>query len=230
MFRPALKKFCKTLHFTRNFHILYSMKLSNKYTLVRIILAPVFLILFFLPNWFAKIPGFTGFEFLQKLTAVIMIPLLAFAEFTDFLDGYMARKRNEVSDFGKIFDPFADVILHVTTFSCFAVNGYLNSLVFILILYREFFMTFFRMVAAKKGVAIGARSGGKIKTVMYVVTGFLMLAVESCVRLELIVSEKILAGLDIGIFVFSIISLALAYISFFDYLKNFGSILKQEID
>ena len=55
----------------------------------------------------------------SKLSIIIAIPLLCFAEFTDYLDGHYARKHNEVSDFGKLFDPFADVVVHLGTFLCF---------------------------------------------------------------------------------------------------------------
>ena len=84
------------------------MKTSNKFTLVRIILAPVLFLIYFVPEWL-NIPDGT---FVTILSSCILIPLLAFAEFTDFLDGFFARRHNEVSDFGKMFDPFADVFLH----------------------------------------------------------------------------------------------------------------------
>jgi len=75
-------------------------------------------------------------------------------EFTDYLDGHFARKHNEVSDFGKLFDPFADVMVHLCTFLCFMFsvtgNGYMKPVIFVLIMYREMTMNFIRMVAAKK--------------------------------------------------------------------------------
>ena len=80
------------------------MTLANKFTLSRIILAPLFFIIYFAPSWF----GFPSF-----VSVCILIPLLVYTEFTDFLDGHFARKMKEVSDFGKIFDPFADILLHM---------------------------------------------------------------------------------------------------------------------
>src|SRR5574344_558107 len=114
------------------------MRTSNKITVARVVFAPFFFIVYFLPIW-------TGFG--AAASAYVMIPFLAIAEFTDFLDGYFARKNNEVSDFGKLFDPFADVVLHLTTFTCcmFSIvplNSYLPPYFFILIVYREFSMTF----------------------------------------------------------------------------------------
>ena len=197
------------------------MKTSNGFTLTRIIFAPIFFILYYIPIW-------TGC--FTKASLLIAIPLLCFAEFTDYLDGHYARKHNEVSDFGKIFDPFADVILHITTFACLmfttgSFNGYTPRLVFILIMYREMGQTFLRMVAAKKGVAIAARKGGKIKTVTYVVSGFYAIFLELLVRLEMV--PDFFGTLKIVSICLFVISVILSYISFIDYLIHFGKTLKE---
>lgn len=198
------------------------MKLSNKFTLARVLFAPVFLILYFLP-------GYLNNSLFSCITGWIMLPLLALAEFTDFLDGYTARKNNEVSDFGKNFDPFADVFLHITTLCCFAFSGYFNIICLILILYREFTMNFLRMVASKKGIAIAARKGGKFKTCLYIFTGFIMLAVESAKRIGFVLPENVSSVISIVMIVLSWLCVVAAYISFIDYLKNFGSVLKSEM-
>ncbi len=196
------------------------MKLSNKFTLSRIILAPIFFLLYFIPVWFGK-----G----NCVSVFIMIPLLAFMEFTDYLDGHYARKNNEVSDFGKLFDPFADVMVHLSTFVCFmfSVNGvgYMPVVVFIFILYREMIMNFIRMIAMKKGVAIAARKGGKLKTVVYVVSGFFALFLESLVRLN--ISIGCFGELRIISICLFVLCLILSYISFIDYLIHFGKLLKE---
>lgn len=198
------------------------MKLSNKFTLVRVIFAPVFFLLYFIPIWTGK------FTFLSLLIA---LPCLIFAEFTDYLDGHYARKHNEVSDFGKLFDPFADVILHLTTFVCFMKSAnpeisYLPVVILLLIMLREFSQNFLRMVAAKKGVAIAARKGGKFKTVMYVVSEFYALLLEILVRTENIPScWQTLKIISLILFIVCVIC---SYISFIDYLVHFGSILKSE--
>ena len=198
------------------------MKLSNKFTLVRVIFAPVFFLLYFIPIWTGK------FTFLSLLIA---LPCLIFAEFTDYLDGHYARKHNEVSDFGKLFDPFADVILHLTTFVCFmkSVNpeiSYLPIVIFLFIMLREFSQNFLRMVAAKKGVAIAARKGGKFKTVMYVVSEFYALLLEILVRTENIPScWQTLKIISLILFIVCVIC---SYISFIDFFVRFGSILKSE--
>lgn len=203
------------------------MKTSNKFTLSRIVLAPVFFLLYFIPLWTGKFAA---------ASVIIMIPLLAFMEFTDYLDGHFARKHNEVSDFGKLFDPFADVIVHLTTFVCFMfsvndanmpLHGYVPPVCFVLVMYREMTMTFIRMVAAKKGTAIAARKGGKFKTVMYVVAGFFALFLETLVRLGAIPScFNVLYIVSIALFIVCVIC---SYASFFDYLRNFGQIFKDQI-
>ena len=197
------------------------MKTSNGFTLTRILFAPIFFILYFIPIWTG---AFT------KLSLLVAIPLLCFAEFTDFLDGHYARKHNEVSDFGKIFDPFADVILHMTTFASLMfttgnLGGYTPVLVFILIMYREMGQTFLRMVAAKKGIAIAARKGGKIKTVSYVVSGFYALFLETLVRLDCV--PECFGTLRIIAICLFVLSLILSYVSFTDYLIHFGKTLKE---
>ncbi len=197
------------------------MKTSNGFTLTRILFAPIFFILYFIPIWTG---AFT------KLSLLVAIPLLCFAEFTDFLDGHYARKHNEVSDFGKVFDPFADVILHMTTFVSLMfttgnLGGYTPVLVFILIMYREIGQTFLRMVAAKKGIAIAARKGGKIKTVSYVVSGFYALFLETLVRLDCV--PECFGTLKIIAICLFVLSLILSYVSFTDYLIHFGKTLKE---
>lgn len=201
------------------------MKLSNKFTLCRIFGAPVIFLLYFIPVWTGRFAAASVF---------IMIPLLAFLEFTDFLDGFSARKNNEVSDFGKLFDPFADVFLHITTFTCLMLNGYagtsyMPSIVYILILYREFGMNFMRMIATKTGIAIAARKGGKFKTVLYIASGFYALAVEFAQRLGADIAGPlpVLKGVAAGLF---IACLAASYISFADYLIHFGSVFKKEAE
>lgn len=204
------------------------MKLSNKFTLTRIIFAPIFLLLFFLPSYLSKTFNIDTSLF-NAITGWALIPLLGFAEFTDFLDGFYARKRNEVSDFGKLFDPFADVFLHISILASFAVLGKFNFICLILIIWREITMNFLRMVATKKGVAIAARKGGKFKTCLYIFTGFVLLTVDCIARIGFEIPENVLFGVNIAVIVLGWLCVAAAYVSFIDYLKNFGSVLKDEM-
>ncbi|MEE0879784.1 MAG: CDP-diacylglycerol--glycerol-3-phosphate 3-phosphatidyltransferase [Treponemataceae bacterium] len=191
------------------------MKIADIFTLIRIVLAPVFLIIYFVPEWF-------GFG--SVLSVWILLPLVIFAEFTDFLDGYFARKTNQVSNFGKLFDPFADVILHLTVFFCYTISGYVSPFIMLLFAYREFGMLFVRLLAAQKGVAIGARKGGKFKTVLYVVAGFFSLFLECAKRLGYSLPENLMY---IG-YIFYIMGLIASYVSFIDYLVNFIPVIKKD--
>lgn len=206
------------------FYNKFIMRISNKFTLSRIILAPIIFIIYNIPGWF----GFENGSPAAIASVCIAIPVLAFAELTDYFDGHYARKLNDVSDFGKMFDPFADVFLHLSMFTCFVFSGYMPVVCYVLILYREFSQNFLRMVAAKQGTAIAARKGGKIKTVFYVASCFVALIQEALVRTELAsiwnLDMKFLLHVGQAFFVVCVI---LAYISFVDYLKNFGSILKK---
>lgn len=201
------------------------MKVSNRFTLIRVIFAPVFFLIFNVPIWLDS-------PTLKIISACIMIPLLALAELTDYWDGHYARKYNEVSDFGKIFDPFADVILNLTLFICAVASGYMPLVLFVLIFYREFCQTFLRMVALKKGVAIAARKGGKVKTVFYIISAFFFLTFESYLRFNFTfipesVNAIIVTALHYSTLTLFIICVILSWASFIDYIKSFYSVIKE---
>ncbi len=201
------------------------MKISNRFTLFRALFAPVFYLIYNLPLWL-------GSSSLSFASACIMIPLLAVAELTDYWDGHFARKNNEVSDFGKLFDPFADVILNLTVFVCAVSSGYMPAVLFMLILYREFSQSFLRMIALKKGVAIAARKGGKLKTVFYIISGFSFLTLESFKRLSISlipqeISSLIISVLSVFSLVLFIVCVLLSWLSFSDYIRSFYSLLKK---
>ena len=202
------------------------MKLSNRFTLSRALFAPVFFLIYNIPLW-------SNNENLVRISAFIMLPLFCIFQFTDFLDGFYARKSGEVTDFGKLFDPFADVILNLTLFVCiltssyssFFQNGYMPSWAFLLILIREYTMNFIRMIATSKGTAIAARKGGKLKTVFYITSGLFAVLIESLLRLNVDIASA-LEIVKIVLNVMFIICVVLSYISFFDYIIHFAKILK----
>ncbi len=194
------------------------MKKADFFTTVRIVFAPIFLVLYMFPVWTGK---------LAFLSACIMLPLLGFAEFTDFLDGFFARREHAVSDFGKLYDPFADVILHLTAFFCFAQTGYMPFVFLVLIFWREFGMLFIRMTAIRQGVAIAARKGGKLKTVLYISGILFSLAVESLVRLGCDLSASMNVLKIIAVCLFGAGTLA-SYVSFIDYLTHFKELFAKK--
>ena len=122
------------------------MNLPNKLTLLRIILVPICMALTLTNHFYWAL-------------AVFII-----ASITDFFDGYIARKYNLVTSFGKIMDPLADKILVFGALLCFLEMGFINSWCVIVILAREFFVTGMRVVAVDKGKVIAASWWGKVKT------------------------------------------------------------------
>ncbi len=128
---------------------------------MRLFLAPVFFVIYFLPEW-------TGAG--TVLFTWLLLAVYVCIEATDVLDGYIARRMNLVTDLGKVMDPFADVFSRITYFVCFALAGFMPSWVFLIILYRELGVTFLRMVLIRKGVAMGASVFGKLKAVIYAVS------------------------------------------------------------
>ena len=122
------------------------MNAPNILTIIRVILVPVFIVCFF-QNEYAAL-------------AVFII-----ASFTDFLDGHLARKNGQVTNFGKFMDPLADKLLVTSALVCMVQTGVVAGWMVIVILAREFAITGLRSVAASEGVVIAAAWSGKVKTV-----------------------------------------------------------------
>jgi CDP-diacylglycerol--glycerol-3-phosphate 3-phosphatidyltransferase len=184
------------------------MNLPNMLSFFRIILAPVFLIIYFLPKIYAS----------WTIPALWVIFIVS--EITDYFDGFAARKLNQTSDFGKFFDPFADTLVQITCFLCFIIDGVwsgmLPILLFLLVVYREFGILFIRNLMLKKGVILGARLIGKIKTVAYIIAVGAALLAVSIERLA--VYENFLPYFKTGALIIFAISVILAVVSFFEYL------------
>lgn len=146
------------------------MTIANRITVGRIATAPVIFAVYYVTQvkgW-APLPG---------LVAVWVLFLVS--EISDLLDGYIARKRGEVSDIGKLLDPFADVICRVTWFSLFTAAAMMPVWALVIVLYREFGINMLRMLLVRKGIAMGARTGGKLKSLIYFLATTLGLMVHS---------------------------------------------------
>ena len=139
---------------------------SNVITITRILLVPVFVAAFLAPwpEWF----GF-GSGFSDNWKAIIAAGIFVIISATDWLDGYLARSRNEITDFGKFMDPLADKILVSAALICLVELGDLPSWVVLVILAREFIVSGVRMMAASKGEVIAASMIGKFKTVFQMI-------------------------------------------------------------
>ena len=126
------------------------MNLPNKLTVLRIILAPLFLVL-----------ALWEFPFHYAAALVVFIA----AALTDMFDGKIARARGLITNFGKFLDPLADKMLTTAAFLLFMVKGQMNVWALFLVLTREFMVTSVRLIAAKDGKVIAASYWGKLKTV-----------------------------------------------------------------
>ncbi|WP_461246568.1 CDP-diacylglycerol--glycerol-3-phosphate 3-phosphatidyltransferase [Treponema sp. R6D11] len=192
------------------------MNLANKLSFFRIILAPVFFVIYLLPNFFPSL-----FVNGAAWTVPVLWIIAIVSEITDYFDGLVARKLNLTSDFGKLLDPFADTLTQITFFLCFIIDGIFPAgifaaFLFLLIVYREFAIMFLRNLMAKKGIAMGARMGGKIKTVAFIITAAITFLAVSFERLGLF--NLILPYIKICALIAFAISAVISIISFFDYL------------
>lgn len=128
------------------------MNLPNKLTILRIIMIPFFV--FFL------LSGVGG-----SASKWIALVIFAAASITDTLDGYIARRDNLITDFGKFMDPLADKLLVCSAMICLIPSGKLPTAIVIVIIAREFIISGFRLVASDNGIVIAANYWGKFKTV-----------------------------------------------------------------
>jgi len=127
------------------------MNLPNKLTLLRIILVPLFVVLFY-----------------KELYLYALIVFVV-ASITDTLDGNIARKYHMITNFGKLMDPLADKILVYAAITLFVERGWCPAYILIVILAREFLVAGVRLIAASNGNVIAADIYGKLKTIFQMV-------------------------------------------------------------
>ncbi len=193
------------------------MNLPTKITVFRIVLAPVFFLVYFIPEWTGSFAAASVF---------IMIPMLIVMELSDVLDGYIARKYNMVTDLGKILDPFSDVISRVTFFICFAFTGIMPLWALLVIIYRELGITFVRMMMMGRGTAMAASIWGKAKAVTYTVSSALGILLISVYRLDLSFSG--IRIFEAIVTLFFILSALASLLSFITYIVAVRKIFKSD--
>ncbi len=195
------------------------MNLPNKLTVVRVILVPFFV-------FFLLLPGIPH----HYLYALI---LFSAAAYTDHLDGKLARKNNQITNFGKFMDPLADKVMVVSALVCFVHLGLADTWCVILIIAREFIVTSIRLAAVDNGVVIAANNWGKTKTISQIIAIVTILAFQYIQ--ELVTLGKLSAFTIGGIssaavfgqvgFVLILIATFFAVFSGFIYIKqNIGAI------
>lgn len=181
------------------------MNLPNTLTILRVIMIPLFVITMLcdFPDWFPN-------------TDIVAGGIFIAACITDFFDGYLARKYNQITTFGKFMDPLADKLLVCAALICFlaAEHPEIPAWVVIIIISREFIISGFRLVAAEKGVTIAASWWGKVKTFVQMLMSLLLIF-----HFE----HEVFRTID-AFFVYA--SLVLTVISLVDYMYRNRSVMK----
>jgi len=202
---------------------------SNIITITRILLVPVFVaaLLAPWPEWFGE-NALTVGEWKSFVAAGIFVLISC----TDWLDGYLARSRNEVTDFGKFMDPLADKILVAAALIALVELGSLPTWVVLVILAREFIVSGVRMMAASKGVVIAASMLGKFKTVFQMIAIVLFTIKDS--HMIGAFSDALADRLWVVSWIVMLIAVGLTIASLIDYLYRardligFGGARSQE--
>ena len=156
------------------------MTTASKITLLRVAMIPAFMVLMYLSGGAAGV-------WMYSALAVFII-----ASITDFIDGEIARKCNQITDFGKFLDPLADKLLTIAAMCMFCEWGKFPAWALMLVLTREFAVTGLRLVAAPKGNVIAAGWSGKVKTFATMV-GLCVMMAFSAVWLDWLVTIVVVA-------------------------------------
>ncbi|CBH21800.1 CDP-diacylglycerol--glycerol-3-phosphate 3-phosphatidyltransferase [Acetoanaerobium sticklandii] len=172
------------------------MNIANKLTLSRIIMVPFFLVAVYFEKDSPVLP----------ISAIIF----AVASFTDFLDGYLARKYNLITDFGKFMDPLADKVLVVAALAVLVEMNLIPAWMIVLIITREYAVSILRAIAANTGQVIAASQGGKAKTVSQIIAVLMLLL-----------------NIKYGIYVMWI-AVILTFVSGMDYLMKNKKLISQK--
>ncbi len=165
------------------------MTTASKITLIRVAFIPVFMVLMYL----------SGGQ--SNLWMWISLAVFIIASLTDYVDGHIARKYNQVSDFGKFLDPLADKLLTIAAMVMFCEWGSFPAWALMIVLTREFAVTGLRLVAVGKGVVIAAGWSGKVKTAstmigLCVLMGFPASTLIAWIVVAVIVITTVYSGVE----------------------------------
>ena len=165
------------------------MTTASKITLVRVAMIPVFMVFMYLSG------GQPGLWMWLALGVFIL------ASLTDYVDGQIARKCNQVSDFGKFLDPLADKLLTIAAMTMFCEWGSFPAWALMIVLTREFAVTGLRLVAVGNGTVIAAGWSGKVKTAstmigLCVMMAFPTVAIMNILVIAVIVVTTVYSGVE----------------------------------
>ena len=164
------------------------MTTATKITLARVFMIPAYMVFMYLSGGYAN------------LWMWIALGIFILASLTDYVDGYIARKYNQVSDFGKFLDPLADKLLTIAAMAMFCQWGSFPAWALMVVLTREFAVSGLRMVAGPKGKVIAAGKSGKFKTASSMVGLCFMMAFPSnCIIAWIVVGLIVLTTVYSGV-------------------------------
>jgi len=148
------------------------MNLPNRLSIFRICLVPLIVLIYLFPyaQFGIEVMEFEFSHVSLRLTNIIVLILFILASITDCLDGYIARKRQLITSFGKFIDPIADKMLVNTMLILFAASATVPVLPVIIMIWRDTIVDGLRMQASAKGKIVAAGFMGKVKTVLQMVT------------------------------------------------------------
>ena len=166
------------------------MNTPNKLTIARMIIVP-FLVIFLLTGWGGEANRY------------ISLTLFVVASVTDWFDGYLARKNNLVTNFGKFMDPLADKLLVCSAMICMIDLKRLSAWCVIIIIAREFIISGFRLIAAENGIVIAANYWGKFKTASQMIMIILLILHFDGI---FVILEQIFIWLSLALTIISLIT------------------------
>ena len=166
------------------------MNTPNKLTIARMIIVP-FLVIFLLTGWGGEANRY------------ISLTLFVVASVTDWFDGYLARKNNLVTNFGKFMDPLADKLLVCSAMICMIDLKRLSAWFVIIIIAREFIISGFRLIAAANGIVIAANYWGKFKTASQMIMIILLILHFDGI---FVILEQIFIWLSLALTIISLIT------------------------
>lgn len=199
------------------------MNLPNKLTIFRILLVPVMVIVPFL--------GIEGEVFGVSTAYWIMNLIFIIASYTDHLDGNIARKNGQITTFGKFADPLADKILVLSAMLILVEDGNLPAWIPIIVLFREFVVSGYRLIAVEKGgKVIAASIWGKLKTVTQMIAIILMfININETNVFGAFINGK-LTGMSLAVNILATVLMTISVIatifSGWEYIKNGKDLLK----
>lgn len=166
------------------------MNIATLFTLSRVVIAPFFAA-FFIHGYHTNA---TFWIWLAVGCAVLI-------ELSDMFDGMIARARNEVTDFGKVFDPVADSVSRQTVFISFMVCGIIPLWLYLIFFYRDAFLQLLRIVCASSGIVLAARFSGKLKAVFQAIATFGVLGVVLAGMYHITGIPQLVAGMHTGFWI-----------------------------